>query len=194
MITIITKSNTDEIATRIAKFLLTSPTRLIRIEGVCGSGKTTIASKLAALGTGLHIEVDKFATKPPTPTPYPQCLRQEALRSELDRAVQTGEIVILDAVCLDEVAPVARWGRGLRIYVKQLSFNSADPIWHVGINLEDEAPTDEPHRSVHLYHLKALPHMTADVIVEYPGEGHRLPNMPFSRERCFDPDNSVVVD
>jgi hypothetical protein len=194
MIKIITKSNTDEIASWITKFLLTSPSNLIRIEGVCGSGKTTIGSKLAENGIGLHIEVDKFATKPPRPTPYPGCLRQAELDSEIDRAIQTGKIVILDAVCLDEVAPVERWGRGLKIYVKQLSFNFVDPIWHVGINLEDDPPTDEPHRSVHNYHLNTLPHVNADLIVEYPEEGHRLPNLPFSREHCFDPSNSVVVD
>ena len=97
-------------------------------------------------------------------------------------------------MCLEEVAPVVRWGRGLRIYVKQLSFSSVDPIWHVGFHLEDEPPTDEPHRSVHLYHLSLLPHMNADLIVEYPEEFDRLLKVSFSREHCFDPTNSVVVD
>ena len=194
MAKIISKSNTDEIADWVAEFLSRSPSKLARIEGVCGSGKTTIARKLAANGVGLHIEFDKFATKRAKPTPYSQCLNKEELNDELIRAVQTGKTVILDAVCLEEIAPVERWGRGLRIYVKQLSFNSIDPIWHVGLNLEDEPPTDEPHRSVHLYHLNILPHMNADLIVEYPEEFHRLPKMPFSRERCFDPSNSIIMD
>lgn len=142
--------------------------------------KKPIARKLTANAVSLHIEFDKFATKRSRPTPYPQCLRTEELNNELTRATQTGKTVILDAVCLEDIAPVERWGRGLCIYVKQLSFNSIDPVWHVGLNLEDEPPTDEPHRSVHLYHLKILPHTNADLIVEYPEEFHRLPKMPFS--------------
>jgi hypothetical protein len=121
-------------------------------------------------------------------------LKREELDTAIARAISTSTTVILDAVCLEEVAPVQKWGRGLRIYVKKLSFNNVDPIWHVGYNLEDEPPTDEPHRSVHLYHLNTLPHMNADLIVEYPEEFHRLPKMPFSRERCFDPSNSIIMD
>jgi hypothetical protein len=97
-------------------------------------------------------------------------------------------------VCLEEVAPAQRWGRGLNIYVKMLSFNGAYPIWHVGFNLEDEPPMVEPHRSVHAYHLKYAPHMNADLIVEFPGDLDQLPKVPLSRERCFDPSNSVIMD
>jgi hypothetical protein len=35
--------------------------------------------------------------------------------------------------------------------------------------------------------------MNADLIVEFPEDGHRLWKAPFSRERCFDPPNGVVV-
>jgi hypothetical protein len=84
-------------------------------------------------------------------------------------------------------------GTGLSIYVKRLSFNTIDPIWHTGLRLEDEPPINEPDRSVHLYHLKVLPHMNADLIVESPEDLHRLPKVAYSRERCFDPSNSVMV-
>ena len=33
-----------------------------------------------------------------------------------------------------------------------------------------------------------------NLIVEFPEDCHRLPTVPFSRERCFDPSNSVVMD
>ena len=193
MAKIITKSNPDEIVSWITDFASRSPTSPIRIEGVCGCGKTTIARKLAASGIGVHVDFDKFATKRPKPTPYAQCLRTEDLENELTNVVKFGKTVILDAVCLEEVAPVERWGRGLKIYIKQLSFNSVDPIWPVGFHLEDEPPAPEPHRSVHLYHLSALPHMNADLIVEFPEYLHQLSTTPFSRERCFDPPNSVIV-
>jgi hypothetical protein len=194
MAKIITKSDSDEIAGWITEFLSGTPTNLIRIEGVCGSGKTTIGRKLAAKGVGLHIEADKFAFQQLKASPYSECLKQEELNAAIVRANHSDNTVILDAVCLEEVAPVQRWGRGLSIYVKRLSFNNVDPIWHEGINLEEEAPMNEPHRSVHLYHLKYAPHMNADLIVEFPEDGHQLPKAPFSRERCFDPSNSVIMD
>jgi hypothetical protein len=193
MTSIITKSSSDELAACIAEFTSSSPAKLIRMEGICGSGKTTIARKLAANGVGLHIEVDKFAIQQPKDTPYLDCLRREELDAAIERAIRSDKIVILDAVCLGDVAPIERWGRGISIYVKRLSFNSVDPVWHAGFNLEDDPPSNEPHRSVHHYHLTHEPHMKADLIVEFPDDGHRFWRVPFSRERCFDPPNSVVV-
>lgn len=193
MAKIVTKSNTDELANWISGFLASSPSNLIRIEGVCGSGKTTIAQKLQSYGAGLHINADDFVVRQAVARPYPDCMKQLELDAAIADAINTGKIVILDAVCLEEVAPVQRWGCGLNIYVKRLSFNNVDPIWHEGVNLQEEAPVNEPHRSVHAYHLKYAPHMKPDLIVEFPEDGHRLPNVPFSRERCFDPPNSVVV-
>jgi hypothetical protein len=194
MAKIITKKNTDELAIWITEFLARSPSKLIRIEGVCGSGKTTIAQKLQARGVGLHINADHFVARPVVATPYPGCMKQSELDAAISDAIKTGEAVILDAVCLQEVAPVQRWGHGFSIYVKMLSFNNVDPAWHVGFNLEDGPPINEPDRSVHLYHLKYQPHMNADLIVEFPEEFHQLPKLPFSRERCFDPPNSINVD
>jgi len=193
MAKIITKSNTDELAGWITEFLARSSSNLIRIEGVCGSGKTTIAQKLQARGVGLHINADQFAARPAVATPYPGCVKQNEFDAAIADAIKTDNTVILDAVCLEEVAPVQRWGRGLRIYVKRLSFNNVDPSWHAGFNLEDETPINELDRSVHLYHLKYQPHMHADLIVEFPEDFHQLPNVRFSRERCFDPPNSIVV-
>jgi hypothetical protein len=193
MAKIITKSNTDEVANWITEFVASAPSSLIRIEGVCGSGKTTIAQKLQAYGVGLHINADHFVARPSVATPYPGCVKQSELEAAIADAFKTGKVVILDAVCLEEVAPVQRWGSGLNIYVKMLSFNNTDPTWHVGFNLEDEPPVNEPDRSVHLYHLKYRPHLHADLIVEFPEEFHCLPKVPFSRARCFDPPNSIVV-
>ena len=68
----------------------------------------------------------------------------------------------LDAVCLDEIAPSSKWGRGFVVYVKRLSFNNQHPIWHPGLHLEGEAPEREAHRSIFLYHQKSKPHERAD--------------------------------
>jgi hypothetical protein len=194
MTIITTKSDSDEIVDFVFNFLSKSPSNLIRMDGICGSGKTTIAHKLATRIGGLHIEGDKFADKPPIPTPYHRCLNYKKMDDAISRAICAGAPVILDAVCLAEVAPEEKWGRGLRVYVKRLSFNSTDPAWHMGFELDDEPPNNEPDRSVHFYHTKFLPHIDADLIVEFPEEGHRLPEANFSRERCFDPINSVIMD
>jgi hypothetical protein len=83
---------------------------------------------------------------------------------------------VLDAVCLREIASVERWGRGFNVYVKKLDFGGSNrPIWHDGLNLEDDPPPHEPHRSVHLYHLNIRPHETADLIIEVPGKDDQLP-------------------
>ena len=166
---------------------------LIRIEGFCGSGKTSIARRLVSLIGGHHIEGDQFASKHNDPPPYPDCIRRNELDDAIEHALETESPLILDAVCLAEVAPVERWGRGLVVYVKQLSFNNPhDPLWHDGLSLEGDPPDDQPHRSVHIYHLKMRPHEIADLIIEVPHELHRLPSEPFSREGCFDPPNSTV--
>jgi hypothetical protein len=116
--------------------------KLVRMEGICGSGKSTIARKLAAKGIGLHIEVDKFAVQQPKDTPYLDCLKREELDAAIERAIRSDKIVILDAVCLGDVAPIERWRRGISIHVRRLSFNNVDPVWHAGFNLEDD-----PHQT-----------------------------------------------
>ncbi len=194
MVKIITRSDTNEVASWITSFAPNSTSRLIRIEGVCGSGKTSIARQLEARGVGVHINADDFITRPAGAIPYAGCVEHDKLDAAIASADRTGKVVILDAVCSEEVAPVQRWGQGLRIYVKQLSFNTVDPIWHVGLHLEDAPPVLEPHRSVHLYHLRVLPHMKADLIVEFPEDHQPLPKARFARDRCFDPLGSVVVE
>ena len=91
MVKIITKSNTDEIAESIARAIADSPAKLIRIEGVCGSGKTTIAQKLQARGVGLHINADHFAGRPAVATPYPGCVKQNEFDAAIADAHQNGE-------------------------------------------------------------------------------------------------------
>lgn len=162
--------------------------KLVRLEGFCGCGKSTIAGFLSREYGAAHIEGDKFAVKPDAPRPYQACIRQREFDQAIDLALVERRVVVLDAVCLDAIAPTARWGRGLLVYVKRLSFNNPyAPIWHGGLNLEDAPPACEPHKSVHRYHLSTRPHENADVIVEMPEEGHFLYPGPFSRGMCFDP-------
>jgi hypothetical protein len=193
MAMIVTVPDFDAAATAIARMLLTSETRtrIVRLEGFCGAGRTNIGSRLSTKIGAVHIAVDKYASKFDEPPPYPQCIKQTKLDVAIAEVLASGQTCILDAICLEEVAPRNKWGLGFVIYVKQLSFNNPDPIWHDGLTLDDPPPQIEPHRSGHIYHMQAQPHMTADMIVELPQEGHFLPSGSFSHEMCFDPPASV---
>ena len=167
--------------------------KLLRFEGFDGVGKSGLAKLVAPRIGAEHVEGDKFAFKPEVPTPYPDCLRKDELDAAVSSAVATGKPVILDAMCLDEVAPSARWGRGLVVYVKRLSFNNQDPMWHHGFEIEAEAPKDEPHRGIVQYHQQTKPHERADVIIELPDEGHKIWTVKFDRGNCFDPPGAEVL-
>jgi hypothetical protein len=170
--------------------------KVLRFEGFDGVGKSGLAKLVASRIAAEHIEGDKFAFKPDVPTPYPGCLRREEFDAEISAAIGSGKLVVLDAVCLGEVAPSSRWGRGFVVYVKRLSFNNQDPIWHDGFHLEDEEEnhSDEPHRGILQYHRQFRPHESADLIIEFPNIGHKIYNFAFDRSRCFDPAGAEVLD
>lgn len=165
----------------------------IRFEGFDGAGKSGLAKLVSEIVGGEHIEGDKFVRKFDEPPPYPKCIIQAELDAAVQQAFDSCRITILDAVCLEEVAPSARWGRGFVVYVKRLSFNNSDPSWHEGTSLEFAPPDREVHRSIHLYHCTFKPHMNCDLIVEIPNEGHTVTVGAFSREWCFDPPESVLL-
>jgi hypothetical protein len=187
-------SSSFEIATdRIVQAWHTAASpKIIRIEGFEGVGKTGLAKLLIERVDGVHVAADQFVSKFDDPPAYRECVRQHELDVAIKNAVKSGRVTILDAVCLEEVAPSERWGRGLVIYVKRLSFNNADPIWHGGLNLEEEAPSNQFHRSIHLYHKGVKPHEKADLIIEMPEEGHCMTNAGYGRDFCLDPSNASV--
>jgi len=170
-----------------------SSRKLIRIEGFDGVGKSGLVQIVKENIVAEHVEGDKFVDKSGKPIPYSKCIRQIEFDRALERAIETGRVVILDAVCLDEVAPTNKWGRGFVVYVKRLSFNNPDPIWHEGLNLEAETPSDEVRRSIHLYHKRVKPHETADLVIELPEKCHSMTQGKFSRDLCFDPVGSEVI-
>jgi hypothetical protein len=168
--------------------------KVLRFEGFDGVGKSSLAKLVAPRIGAEHVEGDKFAFRPDVPTPYPGCLRREEFEAEIGAAIGSGKPVILDAVCLGEVAPSSRWGRGFVLYVKRLSFNNQDPIWHDGFHLEDEKETHQPRHGILQYHRQFKPHEGADLIIELPNIGHTIYNFDFDRSRCFDPAGAEVLD
>jgi hypothetical protein len=140
--------------------------KLLRFEGFDGVGKSGLAKLVASRIGAEHVEGDTFACKRDVPTPYWECLSARDLEDAIGEAVESDAPVILDAVCLEKVAPSRRWGRGFVVYVKRLSFNNTNPIWHGGFWLEDEdeTPPYEPHHGIVQYHREFSPHERADLI------------------------------
>jgi hypothetical protein len=167
--------------------------KLIRMEGFDGAGKSGLANLVKERIGAEHIEGDKFVLKPNKPTPYRDCLRRDEFDAKLAKAIATGRVVIVDAVCLEEVAPSQRWGRGFVVYVKRLSYSSNVPMWHPGLHLEESPPKMEVHRSIHIYHNEAKPHHTADLIVELPTVDYPMPEGKLDRSFCFDPPGAEVL-
>ena len=165
----------------------------IRLEGFDGVGKSGLAELISKIMGGEHVEGDKFVDKYDEPPPYRDCIRQLEFDAAVQRAFNSGRVAILDAVCLEEVASSAKWGRGFVVYVKRLSFNNRDPSWHNGISLEDTPPGREVHRSIHSYHTRFKPHMSCDLIVELPNTGHAMTKGDFSRDWCFDPPDAILL-
>ncbi|WP_441254300.1 hypothetical protein [Bradyrhizobium sp. 613_E4_N2_2] len=178
----------------IRVFLASNNPKLLRFEGFDGVGKSGLARLVASRIGAEHVDFDNFAFRPETPTPYPGCLRRAELDAAINTALASGKPVALDAVCLDDVAPMTTWGRGLVTYVRRLSFNNQyHPLWHNGFAIEDEPPKDEPHRGIVLYHKKAKPHERADLIIELPEEGHTISNFAFNRDHLSDPPGAEVI-
>src|SRR5688500_1375530 len=95
--------------------------RLIRIDGFTGVGKSGLASLICKQIGAEHIAGDKFVNMFEEPPPYRECIRQTELDVAIKRAIDSGRVVVLDAVCLEEIAPSEKWGRGFLVYVKRLS-------------------------------------------------------------------------
>ena len=107
----------------------------IRLEGFAGVGKTGLARLLVKLIGGEHVAGDHFVSKFDAPPSYRECMRQLEFDCAIVQAFASGRVVVLDADCLEEVAPSTKWGRGFVVYIKRLSFNNQRPDLAWGVSL-----------------------------------------------------------
>jgi hypothetical protein len=166
----------DAVPRIIERMDLGSGPRLVRVEGDLDAGKSALADLLAEAVEGEHINGDTFMSPPPDlPVPYPDRI-QAAFGDKVRSVMASDRWAIMEAICLGEVLPEEEFGRGLRLYIKRLSFLFPDnPLWRLGWSLEQgPVPDREFHRSVHLYHLRQRPHETADIIIELPDRDSTL--------------------
>jgi hypothetical protein len=146
---------------------------LVRIEGVMGSGKSTLADMLAgALGSADVVHGDKFASPDKSDRPYADAIDISALRAHLASLLRKPTWTILEAVCLDEVAPEAAFGRGFVIYVKRVAVVGPDVHPWYGFEEGGAIPERPLFRSIHSYHTRFRPHETADILLVHPEELH----------------------
>ena len=66
--------------------------------------------------------------------------------------------MVLEGVCLEDVAPEAVFGRGARVYLKRLTVLGPDLCLWQGFDEGGRVPSREVHRSVHLYPMRERPH------------------------------------
>jgi hypothetical protein len=166
--------------------------RLVRFEGFDGVGKTGLADLFCNFVNAVHVKGDAYIAGKHN-GPYQDGIRKADLSATISTNVASGRTVVLDAVCLEDLAPSSQWGRGYLVYVKRLSFNDRDPIWHEGINLDDSLPEHEIARSINEYHRRTKPHLKADLIIEFPERGHTITPDTFDRASCFDPPGSEII-
>jgi hypothetical protein len=144
-----------------------APIKLIRIEGAMGVGKSRLSRLLEAEVGGLRIECDDFLD-PERGGTYAARMRVDNLHAAVMTGLRSQRWVILEGICLDEVAPEAVLGRGVRIYVKRVSVLGPELLmWH-DFDEGGRIPQREAYRSVHEYHLDKRPHERADLVIARP--------------------------
>jgi hypothetical protein len=93
--------------------------KLIRIDGVMGVGKSSLADLLRPELSAQIVRGDDYGS--PSEGPYTSRIQLRDFQADLARALAGTEWVIVEAICLEELAPETRFGRGLRVYVKRVS-------------------------------------------------------------------------
>lgn len=158
----------EDVLPDLVKAIEAAGVKLVRIEGVMSAGKTPLAKMLAHELSASAVHRDCFQANLQRTDLHPDQLNLDGFRSHLQWCLDRSPATVVEGICLEELAPSNRFGRGFLIYIKRIS--QAD-LWH-GFDDEDEPPDHEWHSSVQLYHSRHRPHERADFLIEVPEEGH----------------------
>jgi hypothetical protein len=141
---------------------------LIGVDGAYGSGKSTVAEKIAADLGGIAFEIDRYTQQ--NGQPYQQQLRYADIQSDLGTLCAQDKPLILDGACLLHVLNQIGVTADVLVYVKRLDDSgiwhdedTCDPAW---INLSSpmlNMPGAELDREVAGYHLEHDPLDKADL-------------------------------
>lgn len=146
--------NPAEHIARLVKSQSWSP-KLVRIEGVSGVGKTTIARKLAIFLDAKHIASDDFLLGKGVKSSHSESMNVLCFQADVRSAISLQSWTIVEGICLEETLPSADFGSGCRLYIKSAGRNLQDTgrasppmnklrsiIWHYHRNYDPEAKSD----------------------------------------------------
>lgn len=147
---------------------------IISVDGNTGSGKTTLAKRLAQGLCCKHIKLDDFLER--NGRPYLEQLRLDDLRLRLEEALTAELLVVLDGVLMDCVLERLDAVAVKRVYVKAVfsgrwldenelcdsTHDSDDPIRQPGARI----PVPPLIEDIIRYHHERRPDKTADYVYE----------------------------
>ena len=132
-------ASVDELHRRLEIVYAASKKHLIGIDGVDGSGKTTLAKRLAKRFGGSVVSLDDYLDKNQNAyTLHVRC-------HELNRAIANSQSpILIEGVCLLAVARRCGFSVDVHVYVRRLSKNSL--LWHDEEMCMAETEADELKR------------------------------------------------
>lgn len=156
-------------AESIAQEVRDSGVTWVWVEGFSQAGKSVFATRLAhALGWEPAIYLDHMTfemDKQPDSPRYADHLDRDRIRREID----TGCPLVVEGVCLRDVAEGMRPDAALRIYVARVGKpGTGTLIWHDGVemlDLQGEADGNWLERDIVGYHRRVHPHATSDIVL-----------------------------
>jgi hypothetical protein len=149
--------------------------KLVILEGLTSSGKTTLTKQPFALNGRLstNIEMDDFLppSLPDDATPYLAAIDQSAMLEEVEKSLREPSLVVLQgAIVWPAVESItARLGvSGVRrVYLKRMARLLPDFWADEDFILDpDFWPPTGFHRSVHRYHAEQRPWLKCDLVIE----------------------------
>ena len=166
----------NELVECIRKNVNSNVIEVIGIEGCLTSGKSYLGNQLIrAFKARLVSTDDSRNDKDHTSTPYLDTLDLSRMHTAIDDIMQTGKLVIVEGICLRSILKRIDLTADLFVYVKTLSENIDDDVWHYGYDIESfeegEKQHQEPYISDLKYHSRVRPHERADLIYKNKFEG-----------------------
>ena len=130
--------------------------KVIRIDGHSGMGKSRIAKEIARLFGWKRIEGDQFLDQPRNGRLYFEQVKKDEFLAAAREALETGQGIVLDAICLDWIIEPNVLGPELRVYMESVT----PPEFH-----EDDAARNKQLGS-DVYHEQVDPKGKADVVIQ----------------------------
>ena len=166
----------EELVECIRKIADSNVIEVIGIEGCLTSGKSYLGNQLIrAFKARLVSTDDSRNDKDHTSTPYLDTLDLSRMHTAIDDIMQTGKLVIVEGICLRCILKRIALTADLFVYVKRLSENIDDDVWHCGYDIESfeegEKQHQEPYISDLKYHSRVRPHERADLVYNSKFEG-----------------------